>query len=159
MNRKRMYAIWWLVLIVIAGCVPRPVDPFADIQPPTNRAYGITPETALRIGFRGTPEQNIDLTYEYIGNLRSPDGERMTVVDRVSVNDPLHEPNSGGFLGMSRLGDVPRGGILDAYSLQSESGAHRLTLYFDIYHKAPLSVPYRYSLVVDSSAVANLYPS
>ncbi len=130
-----------VALVVVLGCAGAVKDPFVGIQPSSVPDYGYSAENPIRIGYHKDPFDNIPLSHLYISCLRTADGRRLEEVFRASVDDPVYDPSAGGFLGLSQRGAIPKGGILDEYVLVPEGTSDTLTLYFDIYHKAPLAVP------------------
>lgn len=151
MTRLLMLIVSLSISQVILGCASGPaIDPFADLQPPTNPDYGVTPHEAVRIGYFNDPGDNIALTLRYIAKLRTADGEKLKMIWQAAVDDPLSDPEGDSFLGLPLRGGVKKGGILDSYMLVSESGSDTLILFVDIYNKAPLSVPVGYGFVTDS---------
>ena len=142
MSRKYVTLFCFITLVVlIMGCSKAVKDPFAGMEQAVDDQYGYTAENPVRIGYYKDFGDNIALCKYYLFCLRTIDGERLLVLDRVSVDDPKYDPSHGGFLGLHSRGEPAVGGILDEYTLVTESGKDSLQIYFDIYHNEPLAVP------------------
>ena len=141
--RKRRLAIVFCAAVVFSmlGCTKTVINPFAAMEQAVDDHYGYIAENPIRIGYYKETRANIRLSKSYIHSLRTAEGETLTVLERASVEDPKYDPSTGGFLGFHQRGAIPKGGILDLYTLVIESKKDTIQLYIDIYHKEPLKVP------------------
>jgi hypothetical protein len=123
------------------SCAAKMANISWDLETATRPGYGYTAEDPIRMGYSGNLQKNINLCHVYLASLRTSDQQPLLVVYRVSVKDPVNEPEQSESLGLPMRNSYRKGGILDLYVLAPAVGSDTVQLYFDIYHKDSLRVP------------------
>jgi hypothetical protein len=108
---------------------------FSKLKQSTDSSYGYSVNNPLKLR-KGDPLGGVSNANKFLLGLQTADGQELTIVSRIGVNDPNYKEKPGGIA--SNLGD---GGILDKYELLTSVTKTKIILYVDIYHKGGLMLP------------------
>jgi hypothetical protein len=133
--------LFTLAIITLAGCASHKPKLSWDLESSYRSNYGYSPDDPICIGYSGNMQKCFQLCDTYISCLRAKDNQRFSILMHATVEDPKHELEKSNFLGIPlKYGEI-RGGLLDRFTIVSESAIDTLNLYFDMYHRDTLRVP------------------
>jgi hypothetical protein len=128
--------------LLITGCVVKNPKFFSSIASTNDMTYGYTAENPVTIK-NADLNNSIGSSYYYLSRLRTEKGNKLQLIQRLSVENPVYlkpAPLQNRYSGQPL--SYGTGPLLDLYILKPEYEADTIKIYINPYVKGAVKIPF-----------------
>jgi len=134
--------LFLLLANLFSMCAVKNTKLFSLVEPSTDPTYGYTAENPITIK-NADLGNSINSCYYYLSRLRTPDNNRLLLIQRFSVGNPNYEKPAIALQNRytGRPLNYGTGPLLDLYILRPENKQDTIKIYINPYLRGPIRIP------------------